>query len=258
MGVWGPGLFADDLALDVRDLYRDLIGDDHSADYAKEAILREWHEICDDPDAGPAFWLALAITQWKLGRLDENTKERALALIRSGAALRPWLHEKSLRQRQRVLDQAAIQLQSPQPAPRKLRKRFKNSCEWETGELIEYVTRSGRSLIFRVIGHHSDQGGTAPIVEVLDWIGGVTPTAEELQLIPIRSGMLWEGLVGVFPSHNTTQILIGRLKESELPRDRVRRLGIKSKPTQKVGGFVCAGWKTLDEQLEMIFEIKLS
>lgn len=255
MGVWGSGVFADDFACHVRDFYRDLIADGYSAPDVREAILRDWREVSDDPDSGPVLWLALAVTQWKLGRLDGDTKERALSAIRSGTALQPWLDNKRLlRERQRVLEQVAVQLQSPQPAPRKLRKRFRDTCEWEQGELIRHITRSGQSVIFRVIGHHTDRGGTSPVVEVLDWVGNEIPQSDKLLAIPIRLGTM-EDAFGPFPAHHITQILIGRLRERELPRGRVSRLGIKSQQTQEPGGFIGTGWKALDAQLGDIFGI---
>lgn len=256
MSAWGPGVFADDLACEIRDAYRDLLADGHSATQAKDAVIRNWGQFLNDVDTGPVIWLALAVTQWKLGQIDENTRDRALTVINSGEALRPWAENRRwLKKRQSVLNRIKVQLESPQPPPRKLKKRFKDSCEWERGELISYQTRSGKFVVFRVIGHHTDRGGTSPIIELLDWLSETLPSAEEIKTIPIRYGKLVEAF-GLFPAHHITQLFVGRLNHKELPQNRLWRLGIKSEPTQKVTGFTGAGWNTLDAQLADIFGIE--
>ena len=69
MGTWGTALFSDDLAADIRDELRDLIGEGHSAEEATERLLTEYADSLNDPDEQTVFWLALAVTQWKLSTL---------------------------------------------------------------------------------------------------------------------------------------------------------------------------------------------
>jgi hypothetical protein len=110
-------------------------------------------------------------------------------------------------------------------------------------------------VVFRVIGHHTDRGGTSPIVELLDWVGELLPSASDLERIPVRRGKVVDG-IGPIPAWAITQLFIGRLSEKELPKNRVERLGVKSTPTQEVGGFTGASWKTLDAQLLDIFGLE--
>ena len=63
MGAWGPALFSDDLACDVRDEYRGLIEDGIDDDAATRQILNSQADALNDPDEGPVVWLALAVTQ---------------------------------------------------------------------------------------------------------------------------------------------------------------------------------------------------
>jgi hypothetical protein len=42
MGVWGTAIFSDDLAADLRDDYRAMIGDVLSGPEASDLLLREW------------------------------------------------------------------------------------------------------------------------------------------------------------------------------------------------------------------------
>jgi len=70
MGTWGTGIFADDLAADVRDEFTDLIGDGLSAAAATKRLVTESsEEIEDEPTV---FWIALAATQWKIGHVVES------------------------------------------------------------------------------------------------------------------------------------------------------------------------------------------
>jgi len=69
MGATGPQLFADDVAMDVRDAYRELLKQGKSGPEATKKLIRDCREEIEDIDDGPVFWLALAATQWQLGRL---------------------------------------------------------------------------------------------------------------------------------------------------------------------------------------------
>ncbi|MGW2146611.1 hypothetical protein ACWCOT_20055 [Nonomuraea bangladeshensis] len=84
MGAWGPGLFSDDLACDVRDEYRELIEDGATDEEARRRVVESYSEALDDPGEAPVFWLALAVTESKLGRLDAVVRDRALGIIERG------------------------------------------------------------------------------------------------------------------------------------------------------------------------------
>jgi hypothetical protein len=67
MGAWGPAIFSDDTACDVREDYKDCLGDGLTPSEATDRILLEWKESLEDFDEQSVVWLALAATQWKLG-----------------------------------------------------------------------------------------------------------------------------------------------------------------------------------------------
>ncbi len=75
MGAWGVAIFSDDLAADIRGDFRELIGDWLTPSEATDRLKAEYASSLDDPNEMPVFWIALALAQWKLGRLDEFTKE---------------------------------------------------------------------------------------------------------------------------------------------------------------------------------------
>jgi hypothetical protein len=67
MGTWGTTLFSDDTARDVRDRYRELVGDGLSGFLATSSLLGEWRQSLEDADVAPVFWLSLAATAWFVG-----------------------------------------------------------------------------------------------------------------------------------------------------------------------------------------------
>ena|SRR5438876_12443509 len=74
MGVWGAGIFQDDDALDVRADYRWYLADIQSDNIATDNIVKGYGATFENLEANTSLWLALALTQWKMGRLDERVK----------------------------------------------------------------------------------------------------------------------------------------------------------------------------------------
>ena len=112
-GAWGPAIFSDDLATDIRADYTDLIGQGISSAEATQRLVREYRPHADSDD-GPVFWLALAATQRRLGRLEEVVKHRALQVIDDGTNLRRWERDTSAgqaRKRQSALQRLKFKQQ---------------------------------------------------------------------------------------------------------------------------------------------------
>jgi hypothetical protein len=168
MGTWGVGVFADDTASDVRDAFRDAVGNGVSPEVAT-ARLVEQYAPDGDPDVGPPFWIALAVTQWQLGRLVPSVKRNALRAIADGSDLARWVGApKDRANRRAVLARVAARLASSPPVAKPVRKPWIETCDWRVGELIIYRTTSGTDVPLRVAGHASDAGGTRPVCELLD------------------------------------------------------------------------------------------
>jgi hypothetical protein len=241
MGAWGTALFSDDAAADIRDGYRDLIGDGVSGPEATDALVKEWGDALADSDQASVFWLALASTQWQCGRLESRVKSKALKIIEEGSDLRRWRDNPTLlKKREAALAKLQAQLLSPQPPEKRIPKRYRNTCDWEVGEVISYRLLSGKQFLFRVIGCHSDKGGTSPVCEMLDWSGTELPS-EEVVKTSIGKGK---------------QFMLGRLKEKELPVERVTRLGVKSESNRTPGGYTVLLWSRLDQQLRDYFGVE--
>ena len=248
MGAWGPAIFSDDTACDIRGDYKDLLGDGLTPSEATDRILLEWQGSLADPNEQSVVWLALAATQWKLGRLESRVKEKAMEVIDSGCNLVFW--EGNDREKRRaVLDKLKSQLASPEPEPKKIPKRFRDDCDWIVGEIIVYKTLSEKKVLFRVIGFHQDKGGKSPVCELLNWRGDAIPGKLRIWLMRIRKKKYPNG-------KRITQFMIGRSSERELPNNRIARSGFILKPTQSVGGFIVFMWKNLDQNLSDYFGIE--
>lgn len=123
MGTTDSGLFADDLAADVREVYLSELASGSEPPAATETVLTEFGQELSDADDGPIVWLALAATQWEYGYSDPDVIARALAVIHSGQDLARWHGSALAGQRRRVLAALERRLQSPPPPSKRPRRR---------------------------------------------------------------------------------------------------------------------------------------
>jgi hypothetical protein len=77
MGAWGVGIFDDDVACDARAAMLDRFRAGSSVEAATDAVLADLADFLEDEEDAPVVLLALAATQWEVGRLDKRVKGRA-------------------------------------------------------------------------------------------------------------------------------------------------------------------------------------
>jgi hypothetical protein len=229
MGVFGAGIFADDDALDVRDDYKYFLADAQSSELATDAIVRHYGARFDDPAATTGFWLGLAWTQWKGGRLDPRVKAVALRIINDGLDLKKW--ESPLRRkRAAALAQVRIKIESPQPAAKPLPKPLPVQLPgWEFGEVISVSVPSGRLALLHMIAYRRSSrfGVRAPVVSILNWTGTGPPTEEELMTLTYIN---WRGIVRGNHLYN-----LASPKRSPLAADKFVHLGVIKPVTRGEG-----------------------
>ena len=126
--------------------------------------------------------VAFAVTQSKVGRLDAEIRERALAVLDAGADLDVWASEnpKLLSKRRAVLDKARAQLTGPQPARKRLRPPKRVLCGLTAGDVLA-LTLPGRIALLRVVRVRSHRLGEAPVLEELDFEGTQVPSRDVLE-----------------------------------------------------------------------------
>jgi hypothetical protein len=227
MGAWGMAIFADDTASDVRGDFRDLIAEGLSPEQATKKIFEKYRSSLNDPDDGPPFWLGLAVTQWKCGRLLESVKAKALAIIDSGANLKRWSGDAK---RRAVLEKTRALLSSPPPPATRIRKRYQEDNDWPVGELISYHTPQGKYAVLRVAGHVTGSTGKHPIIELVDWYAAQPASLDDARMLDTRFGI--ERRKGAYAfSHRA---VVAAASRRDQPKDRLQRLGVSATTFEKV------------------------
>jgi hypothetical protein len=140
MGAWGTPIFSDDTAADASDAFTDYIAEGLTPTEATNRLIAESADILNDEDDGGVFWLSLAATQWKFGRLLDSVRDRAIKIIESGSDLRRWEDnpKAETNQRRKHLDKLRTQLLTPPPKPKKVKPFPKSSTNFKPGDVAAY------------------------------------------------------------------------------------------------------------------------
>lgn len=214
MGAWGPAIFSDDLAEDIRHEYNVLLSFGKENDEVEEILMDYYAEIfgCRDPDES-VFWYALALCEWKKGRLSERAKKNALYCLEHGNDLERWNfpgNEKNYKKRLQVLKDFKNTILSPMPEKKKVRKPTVHHCPWKAGSLLAYRIVSNeiisndpcfnKYVLLRVIKIKrspvsvilpTDFYDESMLVGLYGWIGNEIPDpgiVEKLEYIAIEEG----------------------------------------------------------------------
>lgn len=146
MASWGPKLYQDDIAEDVRDYYKDQLKRGKTNEGVTKELIEGNQDIVLDEDEAPVFWFALADTQWNLGRLLPFVKEKALEYLKSGSNLERWqkeaINQREFKVREKVLRELEQKLISPVPPEKKISQYKLYKCEWNIGDIFAYKLES--------------------------------------------------------------------------------------------------------------------
>lgn len=189
MGSWGPALFSDDFAADIRGDWRDAILDGDDPLVVTRRLVARYGQEGGDREETIVFWLALAAAQMETGRLDPHVRDRALAIIDAGADVARWREEDEplARQREKVLAHLAAKLRGPQPKPKRLRRTTPPDVSFDLGDAIRLRTDAGRTGVIAIVVSHHDRyrrGVELPVIEFVVWEEDRDPTAAELAQLP--------------------------------------------------------------------------
>ncbi|UKI12667.1 MAG: hypothetical protein L6V84_08405 [Oscillospiraceae bacterium] len=91
MSAWGTAIFSDDLAMDIRRDYGILLATGKENSEAEDMLIKYYSSILNShgPDE-EVFWYALALSEWKKGRLSDFVKAKALRALDAGKDLERW------------------------------------------------------------------------------------------------------------------------------------------------------------------------
>lgn len=190
MGTWGPGIFSDDLAADVRDDWRGAIEKGMSPAAATSKLLADYGEAISDPDDGAKFWFALAAAQAATGRLQPQIRDHALQLIDSGGDVATFASDspKLGAQRAAALQKLATTLRGPQRAPTRIVLPKPQPSPVGVGDLVRLSGPPEGPARFFLVVELSDgwpPGTKWPVLAGLLWDQDRDPTVEEATRAPL-------------------------------------------------------------------------
>lgn len=106
MSAWGPGIFEDKEAIDVRDQFEEHLDLDLKVDRITDILIDKWGIDPEDEEDGTVFWLALAAVQLEYEVLEERVKERALIIIEEDIDIELfWYDSENIEERKDELEE---------------------------------------------------------------------------------------------------------------------------------------------------------
>lgn len=200
MGIWGPKLYQDDMAEDIKEEYEELIRENKNNKEAIEQICFMYKEEIEDSDERPVFWMVLADVLCKYKNLTNYVKEKALKEIESGENLERWKNEsseedykvrkKELERLRKKLDMYKDEKTDKTEKKSKSRSMIKTQNykdnEWKIGDTYAYKIENskyeGNYLILRKVKDYEEYSNTryqSAIVYVQITYDKKIPTNEE-------------------------------------------------------------------------------
>ena len=119
MGTWGTGIYANDIAEDVRDACKDIFAF-YDVEQGNEILFTHFKDIIEQgyvDNEYASFWYALADWQWKHGMLNEFVKHKTLVLLKDQAGIDEWIeagNRSDILKRREVMERLKQQLCSEQ------------------------------------------------------------------------------------------------------------------------------------------------
>lgn len=190
MGTWGPGIYENDIALDVKDSFERLLEAGKTAEEITDRLTEQYRDAIDDPIDGQAFWFALADVQWEHGVLLPSVKMRAVLRIDSDRVMTECQAGESTEDaRELALHTLKEKLLSPPPSAKLPPKLKGYVCQWKRGDVFAFLLESdlarekglfGRyALIQKVDEAEWYPDRVVPIVYVKLTPEGILPTNAE-------------------------------------------------------------------------------
>lgn len=154
MGFWGYKLYENDIALDVKDEFIELLKKGMDCVSATKQMIEGNAGLLQDEEDCPVFWFALADTQWDYGILLDEVKQQAIQQIDSGTDLKVWetASPSDYNKRKTVLLKLREKLLSTQPDKKKIRTSRLFRCDWKLGDVFAYQLRSEKAKELGVYG----------------------------------------------------------------------------------------------------------
>ena len=197
MGAWGMGIFSNDTACDVRDMYLDFLAYGYDDLKAEGAVIEYWAPQVGGTEEEPNFWFALAATEHKYGRLSDKVHERALYYVEHNEDdLILWSGAQK-RKRHDILKKLEATLSLPAKRKRVPPLRA-HSTGWKRGDIVlarlaeENMEEVFAMQVFDIVNMPCSSfipdgpQNQIPVIGVYRWTGRSIPDVHEL----VRHGFI--------------------------------------------------------------------
>jgi hypothetical protein len=116
------------------------------------------------------MWLALAVSQSEVGRLQPDVRDRAFEVIDSDLASEVWEFggENMSERRHELLGRLRQQLSDPQPTRRRLRRPWRYLSDLVAGDLLVFTAEQGREWRFVVTELAEANSGLSALMRRVD------------------------------------------------------------------------------------------
>jgi hypothetical protein len=245
MGSWGTGIAANDTVSDVRDFMLGRLKEGASLADASSRTIEHFKHLEDDTDDAPLLWQAIALVQWKYGKVADAVLMRVRNDIESERGLENWRdNPRDVAKRKAALEKFLSKLQIVNPKPAAPPKTIFRRAPFEEGDCLAVRTKDGRytaALVLRVNNQNPEFGMN--LVAGLNYLDDEPPNLaffEERQWLFKRHGN-WSGepdLLWFLP----VQFRETSKRIAIVGKTQIR----KSDPKDAAGN---AGWNSLGDQI---------
>jgi hypothetical protein len=151
MGSWGPGLYQDDDALDLKSTIALLSKLPVTGDRLVEILLAKRDDGAQlDKDGGPTFWLVVADQFERKGIESPLVFSKAIEAIESGADLRDLqtrdMGADDIRKRSKVLEELGARFRSPRPPRPRPTGKKPPPMVVDLGQAFSFPTMNNRAM----------------------------------------------------------------------------------------------------------------
>jgi len=234
MGIWGPAIMSNDIASDLRDEWKELLGDGVSPEKVSSLMIQAAIDdgTFDNFEEEYCFWLSFALIQWKTGRLQPKVKQKALELLKAKEYVayekELWPGKADFKKRMGHLEKLLKTLESDQPKAKKIPKPYRQTTILEAGDICTILLDSGFYVAFQIIGVEGSRS-EAPVAVLFNYLSKVKPSSSILANLEI---IKFESL-SFFNGHSNFSF--GAIKRSQNePKERIqileKRSPLKTKP----------------------------
>lgn len=235
MGIWGVKIFQNDLAEDIRELYKELIENEENHVKVTKEIIEQYKENLEKEEIS-VFWFALASIQMEYGVLLERVKKKALYYLESKKDTERWKTESTkedYNERKEELELLKKSIICFEPKKKKGIRKKRYICPWNIGDVYAYkMKEDGKYIVFIKIEEGEYFKNICPIVYVYNKIFNYLPNAEELKHIkylpqlvyPGRKDIVYKCMLGIEEEteyYAKKCVYITNIKKYDIPKDEI-------------------------------------